>query len=146
MDRRTFVRGTFGLMVVSAGAGIGGLAGCGGAKASKMGGVLFTTPAAGEPETASGPLMMAGIDLIEAPADERVVAYYGDTELFRVDETGAALVMLADGQRTIDDIVAAASSLGHAADKADVALFFSSLGQAGYLRNRILVSILEPVS
>lgn len=143
MDRRTFLKGAFGLVVVTTGAGLGGLTGCGNSGAAKSGGVLFTTPAIGEPETATGPLMIAGIDLMEVPSGDRVAAYYDGTELFNMDAAGAALVMLADGVRTIDEITDEALAKGYAAQPVDVALFFSSLCEAGFLRNRVVVSIVE---
>ena len=141
MDRRTFIKGAFGLVVLTAGSGLGSLTGCGKNPSSKTEGALFTTPFAGEPETASGPLMMAGIDLAEVPGGERVAAYYEGAEVFNMDASGAALVMLADGARTINDIAAEATAQGFSADPVDVALFFSSLCEAGYLRNIVRVSI-----
>ena len=143
MDRRTFLTGAFGLVVLTAGAGLGGLSGCSALGAAKAGGVMFTTPATGEPETATGPLMMAGIDLLEVPGGERVAAYYDGTEVFNMDAAGAALVILADGERTIDQITEEALAKGYAAEPVDVALFFSSLCEAGYLRNIVRVSVME---
>lgn len=141
MDRRMFVKGAFGLVVLAAWPGVASLAGCGKAAGTRAGGALFTTPFAGEPETAVGPLMIAAIDLVDVPGGERVAAYYGGTELFNMDASGAALVMLADGARTIDDIADEATAQGFPVDPLDVALFFSSLGEAGYLRNIVRVSI-----
>ena len=143
MDRRTFLTGAFGLVVLTAGAGLGGLAGCGNSGASKAVGALFTTPFSGEPETATGPLMMAGISLCEVPGSDRIAAYYDDIEVFNMDAAGAALVMLADGVRSIDQISAEARAKGFAAEPVDVALFFSSLCEAGYLRNVVRVSVME---
>ena len=143
MDRRTFLTGAFGLVVLTAGAGLSGLSGCGNSGASKAGGLLFTTPFSGEPETAKGPLVMAGIDLHEIPSAERVAAYYDGIEVFNMDAAGAALVMFADGERSISQIATEAQSKGFAAEPADVALFFSSLCEAGYLRNVVRVSIME---
>lgn len=143
MDRRTFLTGAFGLVVLTAGAGLGGVSGCDNSGTSKASGLLFTTPFAGEPETAKGPLMMAGIDLHEIPAADRVAAYYDGVELFNMDAAGAALVMLADGERAIEQIAAEAQAKGFAAEPVDVALFFSSLSEAGYLRNVVRVSVME---
>ena len=143
MDRRTFLTGTFGLVVLAAGGGLGGLTGCGSGASKAAGGVIFTTPATGEPETATGPLMMANIDLVEVPGADRIAAYYEGTEVFNMDAAGAALVMLADGARSIDEITDEALAKGHAAEPADVALFFSSLCEAGYLRNIVRVSVFE---
>ena len=141
MDRRTFVAGAFGLVVLGACSGTAtvSLSGCSTANATPA----FTTPATGEPEDATGPLMMAGIDVFELPETGRYTAFYGDTELFNMDATGAALVSLADGKRSIDDIAVQAAALGHTCKPVDVALFFSSLGNAGFLRNLVTVSILD---
>ena len=141
MDRRTFVKGTFGLVMLAAAGGTSMLATTGCSSPADAA-PYFTTPAIGEPETATGPLMMAGIDLVEIPGG-RVSAYFENTELFTVDPAGAALVSLADGKRTIDAIAAEAGALGYPCAPVDVALFFSTLGQAGYLRNRVLVSIMD---
>ena len=141
MDRRTFMKGAFGLVVLTASTGLGSLVGCSGPRAATVGNVVFTTPSIGEPESAAGPLMMAGIDLLEIAGADRFAAYYGDIELFDVDKAGAALVQLADGERTIDAIAEEATAQGIACEPVDVALFFSSLCNAGYLRNRVLVSI-----
>lgn len=141
MDRRTFVKNAFGLVVLTAfsGAGVLGASGC----SARPRDPYFMTPAIGEPEDAVGPLLMAGIGLVELPESGRVAAYYDDTELFNVDAAGAQLITLADGRRTIDEIAVEAAALGCQCAPVDVALFFSSLGQAGYLRNRVLVSILD---
>ena len=136
MDRRSFVKGAFGLVVVAAAAGAGTLAAGNGRQA--LAEPFYTTPATGEPETATGPLMMAGIDLVEIDSQGSTAAFYEDVELFDVDASGAALVMLADGIRSIEQIAEEAG-----AKPLDVALFFSSLCQAGYLRNRIVVSVLD---
>lgn len=143
MDRRMFVKGAFGLVVLAACSGLSDTADHGTDGDAKAEGTLFTTPFAGEPETASGPLMMAGIDLLAAPGTDRVAAYYGGTEVFNVDASGAALVMLADGVHTIDNIADDATAQGFSVEPRDVALFFSSLGEAGYLRNIVRVSITE---
>lgn len=143
MERRVFVKGAFGLVVLAAFPGLVGLTGCNKTLSAKAGGALFTTPFTGEPETANGPLMMAGIDLHEVPGSDRIAAYYNGVEVFNVDAAGAALVMLADGVRSIDQITSEALAKDNAADPADVALFFSSLSEAGYLRNIVRVSIME---
>ena len=141
MDRRTFVKGAFGLVVLAALPVSTSLTGCGENLSSKAEGALFTTSFTGEPETATGPLMMAGIDLHMAPGNGRVAAYYEGAEVFNMNASGAALVMLADGTRTFDDIADQARVQGYAAEPLDVALFFSSLCEAGYLRNVVRVSI-----
>ena len=141
VDRRAFLKGAFGLVVLTAGASVGvlGASGCG----VVAGAPFYITPASGEPETAKGPLMMAGIELHEVPDTDRVAAYFEGVELFNVNEAGAAVVRLADGERTIGEIAAETAALGHEAAPLDVALFFSSLCQAGYLRNIVSVSVME---
>lgn len=142
MDRRTFVRGALGLVVLTACPTLAGLVGCGKGSSAKAEGALFTTPLAGEPETACGPLMMAGIDLHEVSGVGRIAAYCDDIEVFNMDASGAALVMLADGSRTIGDIAREAAAQGFPVEPVDAALFFSSLCAAGYLRNIVRVSVI----
>ena len=141
MDRRAFVKGALGLVVLATWPALASLAGSGKGCGANAGTALFTTPLAGEPETACGPLMMAGIDLHGVSGGGRVAAYYGGTELFNMDASGAALVMLADGTRPIGDIAREAAAQGFAIRPVDAALFFSSLCEAGYLRNVVRVSI-----
>ena len=135
MERRTFVRGAFGLVA---------LVTAGGLVARQNAGLVtrdevFVTPEVDSPELADGPVMAAGIRLV--PQDDGIVhGFYDDVRLFAVDECGAELVRLADGSRTIDDL---AASLGQAVHPADVASFFVTLGQAGYLQNTVLVNLVE---
>ena len=136
MERRTFVKGAFGLVVIAAGAAAG-VAGMQGASPFR-GEVIHTTRGAVGSQEASGPLMQDDIELIAQEAGGAVSGYYGETELFHVDEAGARLITLADGSRTIEDIALAVS-----APAADVALFFASLGEAGYLVNPVYVNIIE---
>lgn len=142
MDRRTFVRGAFGLVVLATLPVSAILTGCGENLSSKAQGTMFTTPFTGEPETACGPLMMAGIDLHEVSGVGRIAAYCDNIEVFNMDASGAALVMLADGSRTIGDIAREAAAQGFPVEPVDAALFFSSLCAAGYLRNIVRVSVI----
>ena len=153
MERRTFVKGAFGLIVVAAGSGLGFLGGCGGAASSGAGiatpakslqGAYFTTPVCESPETALGPAMEAGICLVKNADGEGVSGYFEETHLFNVDATGAALIELADGNRTLEGIASEAGArLGATVSPADVASFFVSLGQAGFLKNTVLVNLVE---
>lgn len=143
MDRRTFVKSALGLVVLAACPVLAEVASSEKAARTTAEDVLYTTPCAGEPETASGPLMMAGINLLETPDGNRIAAYYNDTEVFNMDASGAELVMLADGIRTIGDIANDAVAKGLSVTPSDVALFFSSLCEAGYLRNIVRVGITE---
>lgn len=135
MERRSFVQGAFGLVVLVAG---GGLAACSAAPGVELS-ADFVTPEVAATSSAKGPVMVAGIKLVRTGENE-VHGYYGDTHLFSVDAQGEELVRMADGTRTIDDL---AASLSLPADPADVASFFVTLGQAGYLQNVVLVNLVE---
>ena len=90
------------------------------------------------------PVMQGGIDLVAGSDPNVYEGYLSTTQLFRVDRSGAALMMLADGTRTIGEIAAQASqTLGEPVDAADAAEFFVTLGQEGYLQNEVLVNLLE---
>ena len=153
MERRTFVKGAFGLIVVAAGSGLGFLGGCGGIASGAAGtmphaktlqGAYFKTPVCEYPDTAPGPAMEAGICLVRNEDGKSVSGYFEETHLFNVDETGAALIELADGNLTLEEIASAAgASLGFQVNPADVAAFFVSLGQAGFLKNTVLVNLVE---
>jgi len=127
MDRRTFLKSAGGLVIF-------GLAG---ALMSSDSARLF----AGSPSSHKapvGPLLRKGIDMRRTSTGSR--AYYDQVHLFDVDQAGAKFLKLADGTHTIDDIAARAGMKDAAAE---VALFFVTLGQAGYLQNRVVVSIVE---
>ena len=88
--------------------------------------------------------MEAGICLARNADGKSVSGYFEETHLFNVDETGAALIELADGNLTLEEIASAAgASLGSQVNPADVAAFFVSLGQAGFLKNTVLVNLVE---
>lgn len=133
MDRRTFLRGAFGLVALAGGATL-----CGVASQATLGqsGDAFVTPLVQAPDEADGPVMAAGIQL--ARHGDEVWGVSQGTHLFSVDATGAELVRLADGRHTIDEMAAAAAT---PLDPADVASFFVTLGQAGYLANTVLVNL-----
>lgn len=138
VERRTFLTGAFGLAAMALGAGIA-LPGIG--KASRL---LFVTTEGVGPDASVGPLMQAGIEVSEMQADQKLVGSYEDTQLFVVDRSGAALIELADGTRTIEELAEdAGESLGQELDPADVAKFFVTLGQAGYLQDLVLVNLVE---
>ena len=134
MERRTFVRGAFGLVALVTAGGLAVRP-----RVGDIGDEIFVTPEVDSPELADGPVMAAGIRLVPQ-GDGIVHGVYDDMRLFAVDECGAELVRLADGSRTIDDL---AASLGQAVHPADVASFFVTLGQAGYLQNTVLVNLYE---
>lgn len=128
MERRTFVRGAFGFVALAVCAGAGAIA-------SRN---LSSEVARVAPDDAVGPLLVEGIRLVDEPDGGRVAGMYEDTQLFVVDRTGAELVALADGTRTIDE---AADVAGVSA--ADAASFFVTLGRAGYLQNEVYVNLCE---
>ena len=131
MERRAFVRGAFGFVALATLGVAGAVAGTSASRAS------FVTTAGLDAESACGPAMVAGIELV---TDGDVVhGRYGDTHLFDVDATGAALIRQADGSRTIEELADAGTQLR----PADVASFFLELGQAGYLSNTVLVNLTE---
>lgn len=135
MERRTFVQGAFGLVALVL---------AGGVTALKRGDVssvpvTFVTPSVVDLECAVGPVMEAGICL-KPQGDGVIGGFYGDTELFSVDERGAELIRLADGSLALDELAAA---LGGSVRVADVASFFVTLGRAGYLANTVLVNFVE---
>ncbi len=134
MERRTFVRGAFGLIALAAAGGLAKLP-----AAPDRGRNGFVTPEVASPEIADGPVMEAGIELVEGDVGTWG-GWFGNTHLFDVDERGARLMCMADGSRTIDDL---AASLETPADPADVASFFVTLGQAGYLQNTVMVNLVE---
>lgn len=134
MERRTFVQGAFGLVVLA----VGGAVGARFASQSVDDG-RFVTPEIPSPEAADGPVMAAGIEL--APNDDGTMRGVAEgAHLFNVDQIGAQLIRLADGSRTIEDL---AASVDEPVNVADVASFFVALGQAGYLANTVLVNLVE---
>ena len=135
MERRTFIRGAFGLVALAAAGGLANLPNPSGDERRDG----FVTPEVASPETAEGPVMEAGIELVEGDAGTWG-GWFGDTHLFDVDGQGARLMLSADGSRTIDDL---AASLEAAVNPADVASFFVTLGQAGYLQNTVMVNLME---
>ena len=141
MERRTFVKGAFGLtaMVVAAGAGVWSMQIATGDAA--RGKLVFTVPD-GAADVAVGPALQAGIQLFEGA--DGIAGYIGDTQLFTVDETGAAIMSLADGSLDVDAIAREAGTmLGCSLATAEVASFFVTLGQAGYLREAFYANLVE---
>jgi len=127
MDRRTFLKSAGGLVVF-------GLAGALMQSDSRTGSAGNSLPG----KTPVGPVLRKDISLQKTP--EGAQAYYQRLHIFDVDTDGAKFLALADGAHTIDDI---AARTGKRKEAADVALFFVTLGQAGYLQNRVEVSIVQ---
>lgn len=134
MERRTFVQGAFGLVVLAVGGGIGARI-----ATQPLADEDFVTPETVNPNATDGPVMNAGIKLV-SNSDGTVRGEAEGVHLFNVDRTGAQLIRLADGSRTIDDL---AASCDEPLNPADVASFFVTLGQAGYLANTVMVNLLE---
>ena len=89
-------------------------------------------------ETAIGPLLVPGLRTKKTA--EGGAVYYEGTLLFTVNDTGVRLLEMADGTNTLDHIIVASGTTDIAAD---TAMFFVTLGQAGYLQNRVEVQINE---
>jgi hypothetical protein len=127
MERRTFMKGAFGLTLLAA----GGLA-------NRSYDQVLQSEAT-NPDDACGPLMRR--DIVLEPGDDGLFRGIGrGVHLFNVDATGAELIRLADGSRTIEEL---ADGLETPANPADVASFFVTLGQAGFLQNTVVVNLLE---
>jgi hypothetical protein len=130
MERRTFMKGAFSLALLAAG-GLGGV-------------FYYQTPQGQpserpDPNDAYGPLMRR--DIVVEPDGTGLFRGIGrGVHLFNVDATGAELIRLADGSRTIEEL---ADGLETPANPADVASFFVTLGQAGFLQNTVVVNLLE---
>lgn len=151
MERRAFVKGACGLVILAACGGVSTIARMAldsqsapmVPDASQGMQVLFTTP---KTDTASavGPLMHSGIQLVSDAKGAVVRGRINGVELFKVNELGARLVMLADGSRNIKEIASrAVGTDGNAAHAADVASFFVEMGKAGYLQNEVYVNLYE---
>ena len=124
MERRTFVKGAFGFAALAVFAGAGALAS------------REVTRIASD--DAAGPLLAEGIEFVDEPDGMRVAGVFEGTRLFLVDRAGAELAKLADGTRTIDEVADLAGVTA-----ADAASFFVTLGQAGYLQNKVYVNLCE---
>ena len=121
MDRRTFLKTAGGLVLF-------------GVASVLVGGDTLQPHASAD----VGPLIREDIDLrITATGAS---AWVDNVQVFDVDALGARFLALADGKHTIDDI---AARCGQKDKAAEVAMFFVTLGQAGYLQNRVEVSLVE---
>jgi len=123
MTRRDFLKGTAGLILLC-GTGFG---------LKKLEKVLSPSV-----ENAIGPKLDADLDILRL--GDEAEAYLDGKLVFRANATGAKLLRLADGSRTMEDIIYAA---GCGENAGDCVSFFVTLGQAGYLENRIEVNQFE---
>ncbi|MBR4500680.1 MAG: hypothetical protein IKP22_02135 [Clostridia bacterium] len=120
ITRRAFLKGTAGFVLLcGSGFGLYGLNEA--AKASE--------------EENVGPRLRDGFKIIRTENGAEI-AYGGET-CFTVNEKGLELLSLADGGHTLEEVIRAAGLEENAGPAAD---FFLTLGQAGYLQNRLEVS------
>ena len=119
ITRKEFLKGTAGFVLLcGSGFGLRGLAG------------LF------EPQQRPvGPQLREGLTVLAGKDGARVTAC-GKT-CFTVNEAGRQLLSLADGRRTLSEIIAAAGMEEYAESVAD---FYLALGRAGYLTTRLEVN------
>ena len=66
--------------------------------------------------------------------------FYGGTKVFSVNEMGRRLLGMADGTRTVDEMV---KILKMEKNASEAGMFFVTLGQSGYLKNKVEVVIYE---
>ena len=127
MDRRTFIKGAGGFVLLAAASAV-------------LGTEVLTTALTPYPKETllKGPLLRD--ELTFAKTAQGASAFVGDTEVFNVNATGAQLLTLADGTHTLDEIGA---KLKGAIDPVEAALFYVEVGKAGYLQNRVEVALVE---
>ncbi|MCL2332099.1 MAG: hypothetical protein FWC54_01235 [Actinomycetia bacterium] len=127
MDRRTFLKSAGGLVLF-------------GLTSVLVRADSSSTPGASLTRASAviGPLLRD--DIVVRRTSAGASAYSSRLHVFDVDALGLKFLALADGTHTIDDI---ATHCGQKSRAAEVALFFVTLGQAGYLQNRVEVSLVE---
>ena len=118
MTRREFLKGTAGFVIL-----------CG------LGFGMPELSQALTQETVVGPLLKDGLRLVPT-GDGAEIRFHGET-CFTVNAAGAQLLKLADGSYTLQDMTTLAGLSGQEEAVAD---FFITLGQAGYLQNRVEVN------
>lgn len=123
MTRREFLKGTAGFLVVC-GAGFG---------VNRLKKALAPSV-----ENAVGPKLDSDLDILQLGGETE--AYLDGQLVFRANAVGGKLLRLADGSRTLEQIIEAAGCQQTAGDCAN---FFITLGKAGYLENRIEVNQFE---
>jgi hypothetical protein len=88
--------------------------------------------------TAVGPLLRDGLAILPDPGG--CCVYYQGRAMFKANAAGQRLLQHADGTQTLDEII---SETGNTKQASDVAMFFVTLGQAGYLQNVVEVQLFE---
>ena len=122
ISRRTFLKGTAGFVLLC-GSGFG------------LRALLDTADLPAETYEAAGPRLREEMEILET-ADGADIRYGGET-CFTVNRDGLTLLELADGNRTLDEIIRLSGMSGDPEPAAD---FFLTLGQAGYLARRLEVN------
>lgn len=123
MNRREFLKGTMGFVLACAAGGV-------------LGKGVINPGVASEDDI--GPRLVEGLRL--EPCAEGAEVYVGEACAFKVNAGGAKLLKYADGRHRISEI-AAAAGYGEAAQ--DVAMFYVTLGESGYLQGKFEVNIIE---
>lgn len=123
MTRREFLKGTAGLILLC-GAGFG---------LEKLEKALSPSL-----EDAVGPKLDSNLTILQLGNEAE--AYLDGRMVFRANGTGANLLRLADGSRTLENMIETAGCKENAGDCVS---FFVTLGKAGYLENRIEVNQFE---
>ncbi len=84
-----------------------------------------------------GPLLRRGLTV--TPNESGAAVSFSGLDCFTVNAAGAELLRLADGRSRLDEI---ARRAGLEAQMEDVARFYLTLGNAGYLENRFEVNLI----
>lgn len=120
ITRRAFLKGTAGFVLLC-GSGFG---------------LHALADAAAAPEGKNvGPRLKDGFKIVRTESAAEIT--YGGETCFIVNEKGLELLSLADGRHSLEEVIRAAGLDENAGPAAD---FFLTLGQAGYLQNRLEVS------
>ena len=84
-----------------------------------------------------GPMLKRGLTV--TPDQSGAAVSFSGLDCFTVNAAGAELLKLADGRHRLDEI---ARKAGLEAQMEDVAEFYLTLGNAGYLENRFEVNLI----
>jgi hypothetical protein len=68
---------------------------------------------------------------------------YNNILVFKVNEIGRQLLKMTDGKTTIDEMIRTLDLDEYASD---IGMFFVTLGQNGYLKNRVEIILFETVN
>ena len=84
-----------------------------------------------------GPMLRRGLTV--TPSQTGAAVSFSGLDCFTVNAAGAELLRLADGRHRLDEI---ARKAGLETQMEDVAQFYLTLGNAGYLENRFEVNLI----